>query len=157
MIKEISLTEIDINDTFFDSLRGDYYKFNEWFKRKQMENLKAYAEYKSDKLAALCILKIENEYENYDTFDKPFMPLKRLKISTLKVIDEGKRIGQTLIDKALTYAKEQDAKEIYITIYPKYTKLINLLTKNGFSFYTFKTTLNSTNEQVKECVYIKKL
>ena len=32
------LSELDINDKFFDSLKEDYYNFNDWFKKKQDNN-----------------------------------------------------------------------------------------------------------------------
>ena len=33
-----SLSNIDVSDIFFDSLRNDYPNFNEWFLRKKKEN-----------------------------------------------------------------------------------------------------------------------
>lgn len=37
-----SLSNIDVSDIFFDSLRNDYPNFNEWFLRKKKENYYAY-------------------------------------------------------------------------------------------------------------------
>ena len=34
--------EIDLNDTFFDSLKEDYTGFEAWFQKKSQDNSKAY-------------------------------------------------------------------------------------------------------------------
>ena len=36
------LSELDVNDKFFNSLREDYYNFNDWFKKKQDNNTMYY-------------------------------------------------------------------------------------------------------------------
>lgn len=72
------------------------------------------------------MLKIENEEENYDFFDIKFKKKKRIKISTFKVIDSGKGIGEIFMKLILEYAQKNNIDEIYITIFPKYKKLISL-------------------------------
>lgn len=40
------------------------------------------------------MLKLEDENEDYSDFVKPFKPARRLKVSTFKVTDTGKKIGE---------------------------------------------------------------
>ena len=92
-IKHALLKELDINDKFFDSLREDYYNFNDWFKKKQDNNTMCYVTIDNGNITSLLILKIEYEDEDYSNFTIPFNKSKRLKICTFKVIDKGKGIG----------------------------------------------------------------
>ena len=64
IIQYKSLKEIDYNDKFFDSLREDYYNFNNWFITKQNEERKAYVTYYSNnKISSFLLLKLEDDNE----------------------------------------------------------------------------------------------
>lgn len=59
-----SLNEIDVNDSFFDSLRNDYPNFNNWFLRKRKSNYFAYvAEDENGNLGSFLLLK-EERYQD---------------------------------------------------------------------------------------------
>lgn len=152
------LYTIDTSDSFFDSLREDYYGFDMWINEKKKMHKKAYVSYmENDKIGAFLMLKTENETENYDKFDKPFNRGKRVKISTFKVSDNGKSLGEALIKIAVNYALEKNINEIYVTIFRKQEKLIELLTEFGFDFYTYKETIKGDNIIEKEMVYLKRM
>lgn len=157
IIENKLLKEIDCNDIFFDSLRKDYYNFNNWFINKQNNNYKAYITYdKENKLSSFLLLKIE-EKEKYLDFDKPLNKLKKLKICTLKVNNINKSIGSSYLKIIDKVAVDNNIKEIYTTVYPKYTKLIKFLEKNNYKYYTNKNTLDGNGKLLKENVYIKKI
>ena len=66
-----SLSNIDVSDIFFDSIRNDYPNFNEWFLRKKKENYYAYvAMDKNNKLLSFLMLKEENYQELNDVVKK---------------------------------------------------------------------------------------
>ena len=92
-IEERYLYELDIKDTFFDSLRLDYKDFNEWFKRNNKR--KVYVTFKDRKITSFLMLKREYN-EKYD-FDKEFNGENILKICTMKVNDNGTGIGEEFI------------------------------------------------------------
>lgn len=154
-----SFNAIDLSDPFFDSLKLDYELFEQWFIKKKKANTEAYVSYLENgkKLGSFLSLKIENDTEDYSSFAIPFAPKNRVKVSTMKVADTGKRIGETFIKIMVDFAVANDIDEIYITIYPKHEFLINLLKEYGFKYYTFKYTRNSFGEENQEYIFVKKL
>ena len=44
-----AFSELDLNDSFFDTLKGDYPEFAEWFNRKASEGESAYVFFDSNK------------------------------------------------------------------------------------------------------------
>ena len=152
-IEEKKLYEIDINDTFFNSLKCDYKDFDEWFRRNNKR--KVYVTFNNDKISSFLMLKLE-ENEEYD-FDKIFIPKRRLKICTMKVIDKGVGIGDEFIKIIFNKARELSVEEIYFTVFPKYTDLINFFSNYGFKYYCGKKTLNNNNELKEEYVYVRSL
>ena len=151
------LHELDINDAFFDSLKLDYAGFEEWFKKKQSNEAQAYVTEFDGKLTSFLMLKVENEDEDYKDFLKPFKPARRLKISTLKVADTGKRIGETFIKIIVEKAIKENVEEIYVTVFDKQEFLINMLESYGFKKYTKKKTSRSDGGIELENVLIKSI
>ena len=80
-IYKVKFGDLDINDSFFDSLKKDYPGFLDWYERKITEDVYCYKE--QDKILGLLFLKNEEpESEDYSDI-KPMMKLNRkLKIST---------------------------------------------------------------------------
>lgn len=156
-VKEKYLYQLQVEDPFFDSLRKDYYNFDKWFIKKQKEEAKAYVTYNNDKLSSFLMLKIEDKEESYKDFDKPFSPAKRLKVSTMKVADTGKRIGEVFIKMIVKEAIENNVEEIYVTVFKKQEHLIDMLNEYGFKYYGDKTTLNKDGIIEKENIYVKKI
>lgn len=146
VIEEKQLKDLDINDTFFDSLKSDYKDFTIWYNNHL--DRKAYVTYQNNKITSVLVLKIEEENENYN-FTKELKTSKRLKICTLKVTDKYKRLGTKYLELALTEAIKNKVNEIYITLYTNHKDLINLLEKNNYTYYCD----NTKNERV----YVQKI
>lgn len=142
VIEEKQLKDLDINDTFFDSLKSDYKDFIIWFNNHL--DRKAYVTYQNNKITSILVLKIEEENENYN-FTKEFKPSKRLKICTLKVTDKYKRLGTKYLELALTEAIKNKVNEIYITLYTNHKDLIN---------YNYTYYCDNTNNEI---VYVQKI
>jgi len=123
------VSSVDVSNTFFDSLRADYPQFDEWLQGKANE--KAYISKADDgaEIDGFLYLKTENGAVN-DV--EPTLPVaKRLKIGTLKVNPHGTRLGERLMKKIFDHAIELNVDEIYVTVLPKHTKLIELFARYG--------------------------
>lgn len=143
------LSDINLNDPFFDSLRVDYQEFNSWFIRKSQEEESAFTFYVDGLLNSFLYLKFEEE-SHHDI--NPPMPLNhRLKIGTLKIDAHGTKLGERFIKKIFDLATENNINEIYVTVFAKHIGLISLFTTFGFYFYGVKSTLNGD-----ESVYVKR-
>ena len=151
------LKDIDINDSFFDSLKEDYLGFSEWFLKKQKERVKAYVQERDGKVLSFLLLKIEDEQEKYNDFLKPFKPARRLKISTLKEIDPDRKMGDIFLKIALETAIKENISEIYTLVFDKHKHLIEILEKHGFKKYTKKKTLTPSGVEELENVLVKKV
>ena len=156
-IKHVLLKELDINDKFFDSLREDYYIFNDWFKKKQDNNTMCYVTIDNGNITSLLILKIEYEDEDYSNFTIPFNKAKRLKICTFKVINKGRGIGEEFINIINNEAIINNVNEIYVTIFNKYKSLIKLFNSNGYYECTKKKTWSDSDNFDYESVLVKKV
>lgn len=156
-VEERYLHELDIEDSFFDSLRFDYQGFNNWFEKKQAKGEKAYVTFNEDKITSFLMLKLEDENEKYEEFQKPFLPAKRLKISTMKVAETGKRIGETFIKIIVRKAICLNVDEVYVTVFKKHEHLIDMLNDYGFKYYGKRKTINSLGECFHENIYVKKI
>lgn len=128
-------SDIDLNDSFFDSLRASYPEFNEWYNKKAAAGATAYCYYVDNELKDFLYLKIEEE-ELSDL--APALPAKkRLKVGTFKVDNEdrhttrGERFMKKIMDKAIA----EDVDEIYVTMFPteELQGLIRMFEKFGFS------------------------
>lgn len=121
MIETINLEKfsaIDLSDVFFDSLKGDYPGFEEWFKRKSDVGEEAYVQRDEfDQVQAFLYLKIEEGAVEDVT---PILPPKRrLKIGTFKVNGHNTRVGERFFKKAFDYAIANNVEEIYMTIFDR--------------------------------------
>lgn len=126
---------IDINDTFFDSLKADYDngsgEFSSWFKRKAQQGEEAYVQYNQEgKLTAFLYLK--EEYE--DLGISGYGQKRRLKIGTFKLSDEiqGQKVGEAYVATALTTAYYELFDEVYVTAFERQKKLIEIFKSFGF-------------------------
>ena len=128
-------SDIDLNDSFFNSLRASYPEFNEWYNKKAAAGATAYCYYVDNELKDFLYLKIEEEELSDLT---PVLPAKkRLKVGTFKVDNEdrhttrGERFMKKIMDKAIA----EDVDEIYVTMFPteELQGLIRMFEKFGFS------------------------
>lgn len=146
-LKYDTFSNINLNDTFFDSLKSDYKEFEDWFLSKY-ENYAYYYEDTKGFIQAFLYLKLEEE-ELRDL--SPNLPhKKRLKIGTFKINPHGTRLGERFLKKAFDYAIVNNVQEIYVTVFEKHRALIDLFVKYGFEHTGFKRTSNG-----EERVYIK--
>jgi predicted nucleic acid-binding protein len=147
-VKKVLCGDVEVADTFFDSFRADYPDFNNWFVRKSQEP--GYICFQGETIVAFLYLKIENEREPYPDVIPAFVPKRRLKIGTLKVILNGFKLGERFLKIIFDNAIRQRVCEVYVTIFPNSVvqeRLISLLEDFGFSRYGEKQNPYG-NEQV---------
>lgn len=128
-------SDINLNDSFFDSLRASYPEFNEWYNKKAAAGATAYCYYVDNELKDFLYLKIEEEELSDLT---PALPAKkRLKVGTFKVDNEDRHTtrGERFIKKIMDMAIAEDVDEIYVTMFPteELQGLIRMFEKFGFS------------------------
>lgn len=133
-------SNVDLNNTFFDSLKDDYKEFEAWFKRKGEEE--AYLLYENHVIQGFLYIKSEdgpiNDVEPSINYDKV------VKIGTFKINPHGTRLGERFIKKALDYAIKENVDACYVTIFEKHEALIDLFQKYGFVRNSIKKTTNGT-------------
>ena len=92
-------------------------------------------------LLSFLYLKVEDENENYSNINPLFLPKRRLKIGTFKVISNGFRLGERFVKIIFDNALKNHVQEIYVTIYdkrPEQRRLIDLLEQWGFVLWGTK-------------------
>ncbi|MBQ0111801.1 MAG: hypothetical protein KBT03_01605 [Bacteroidales bacterium] len=148
-VRKSKFGHIDLNDTFFDSLKNDYLGFDKWFLKKYDEY--AYITYNSEnnKLLSFLYLKVEDQLENYSNISPIFSPKRRLKVGTFKVISNGFRLGERFLKIIFDNALKNRVDEIYVTIFnkrPEQRRLIDLMEQWGFRYW---------GKKGDECVYVR--
>lgn len=124
-----SISAIAVSDPFFDSLRADYPGFDRWFAKKAFEP--AYI-FRSSHGGIDGFLYLKREDGPVIDVTPRLQPAKRLKIGTFKVNPHGTRLGERLLKKVFDHATEQDVDEIYVTVFSKHAKLIEIFARYGF-------------------------
>lgn len=117
-VKLKNFSEIDLNNSFFDTLRDDYEgeKFDNWFKKKGKE--KAYIfEDNENQLKGFLYLKIEDENEDYSDIEPILSPKRRLKVGTFKIERTGFRLGERFLKIIFDNAVKWKVDEIYVTFF----------------------------------------
>ena len=140
-VQKLKFGKIDLNDTFFDSLKDDYIGFDKWFIKKYDEEAYITINSNNGMLLSFLYLKVEDENENYSDINPQFSPKRRLKIGTFKVISNGFRLGERFVKIIFDNALKNHVQEIYVTIYdkrPEQRRLIDLLEQWGFVLWGTK-------------------
>ncbi|HCY18978.1 TPA: hypothetical protein HA281_02195 [Candidatus Woesearchaeota archaeon] len=148
-IKDVPMHNINLDDPFFRTLKGDYGdgEFVDWWNRKSREGRKAWVYYVDGKIGALLVYKIEEEI--IDT-NPPLPKKRRLKICTLQVVHLGHKIGELFIKMSVKFAVNSDVDEVYLTHFSKEEDfLLSLVKEFGF--------LKVGKNQRGEDVLLKKL
>ncbi|MCW7512105.1 PIN domain-containing protein [Leptospira levettii] len=118
------------NETFFDSLRQGYKKFDLWLDDCAKQDRLAYYLIIEEKLSALLIYKKETPFDHKikDIYEDV------LKICTFKVGETnfGNKIGELFLSKMFAYCIEAKINYLYLTVYPEHDRLIRLLELYGF-------------------------
>ncbi len=135
-IEEVPLHQIDLENSFFDSLRSDY-KFDKWYQEKAREGRTAWVYRDSDgNPGAIAIFK--EERDPIVTNDNQALPGRTLKLCTFKVAEQarGRKLGELLLKAAFRYATNNRLKHIYITMRPgKQDFLEDLCADFGFTIF----------------------
>lgn len=134
-VQKLKFGKIDLNDTFFDTLKEDYVGFDKWFIRKYDEEAYITINSNNGMLLSFLYLKVEDENENYSNISPQFPTKRRLKVGTFKVISNGFRLGERFVKIIFDNALRHKVQEIYVTIYnkrPEQRRLIELLEQWGF-------------------------
>lgn len=140
-VQKLKFGKIDLNDTFFDSLKEDYDGFDKWFVKKYDEEAYITINSNNGMLLSFLYLKVEDENENYSNINPLFSPKRRLKVGTFKVISNGFRLGERFIKIIFDNALKNHVQEIYVTVYdkrPEQRRLIDLLEQWGFVLWGTK-------------------
>lgn len=135
-IKEAALHEIDLNSSFFNTLRDDYPEFNQWYKRSSRNGRRAWS-YRSKPGSVDAILIFKEESNEIVTDDNRALPGKTLKLCTFKVSEDvrGRKIGELFLKAAFRYATANDIIHIYITMRPgRHDFLQDLCIDFGFEY-----------------------
>lgn len=134
-VQKLKFGRINLDDDFFTSLKEDYVGFDKWFIKKYDDEAYITVNSNNGLLLSFLYLKVEDIVENYTSITPPFIPKKRLKIGTFKVINNGFRLGERFIKIIFDNALKNKVAEIYVTIFDKrdeQKRLIDLLEKWGF-------------------------
>ena len=140
-VQKLQFGRINLNDTFFDSLKEDYPGFDKWFIKKYDDEAYITVNSNNGMLLSFLYLKIEGVEEDYSNIDPVLPPKKRLKIGTFKVINNGFRLGERFLKIIFDNALKNHVEEIYVTIFDKrdeQRRLIDLLEQWGFVFWGMK-------------------
>ena len=140
-------SEVNLGDSFFDSLKSDYEEFPDWFSRKSEEGEEALVYHDEGGISSFVYLKNEDEEINLANTTLP--KKKRIKIGTFRLAERvrGKRLGEGALGVSLWRWQESLLDEIYVTVFEKHEVLINLFEKFGF--------VHIGNNNRGERVYIK--
>ena len=137
-VQKLKFGKINLNATFFNSLKEDYVGFDKWFVKKYDEDAYITINSNNGMLLSFLYLKVEDENENYSNINPYFPPKRRLKIGTFKVISNGFRLGERFVKIIFDNALKNHIQEIYVTIYdkrPEQRRLIELLEQWGFALW----------------------
>ncbi len=148
-VQKLKFGKIDLNDTFFDSLKEDYLGFDKWFIKKYDEEAYITINSNNGRLLSFLYLKIEGTDEDYSNISPILPPKKRLKIGTFKVINNGFRLGERFLKIIFDNALKNRVEEIYVTIFDKrdeQRRLVALLEQWGFIYWGMKGG---------ECLYVR--
>ena len=153
-ITKQKIGSLEINDSFFDTLREDYggIKFNDWLKRKSEESAYTFIEDKA--LKGFLYLKTEGKDQKYDYFDPPFFPAKRLKIGTFKIAKSGLRLGERFLKIVFDNAQKRNVDEIFVTMFEDKREEVKKLEQLMFEWGFVK---QAKNKETGEVVLVKNM
>ncbi len=127
-----SFSKVNLQDTFFDSLRQDYQGFDNWYNKKASQGEKAYILYEENKLVCFLYLKEENPIDNTGITPPLDSTKAWIKVGTFKVVPHRTKLGERLIKRMFDFAISRNIFNLYLTAFSKHRALINLLEQYGF-------------------------
>ncbi len=129
------LSQIDVKQPFFDSLREGYHGFDDWFSKASKDGRFAWCFDKDGVLDAICVYKTENQCPITD--DGKIVNGSLLKLCTLKVGEglRGRKYGEKFFKTAFNYMRENSLDFVYLhTNSAKHPQLVSLCEEYGFEF-----------------------
>lgn len=148
------LHQINLEDSFFDSLRADYEGFNDWYKKSAAEGRKAWINIDKSLNSINSILIYKPEISEPITCDYKSLPNQSIKISTFKVGESvrGRKVGELLFKTIFEYAYKNSYSWVYLTIHPeKHEFLKDMCIDLGF--YEYGIDIKSERDEV----YVKQI
>lgn len=130
---------IDLSDSFFDSLKDDYQEFPNWFKKKAEES--AYI-FRRGQGAIDGFLYLKVEEGALDDVSPRLPPARRIKVGTFKLNAIGTKLGERFLKKVFDHAIHHDITLIYVTVFAKHEALLRLFERHGFVRVAQKSTSN---------------
>ena len=138
--------DVDLNSSFFDTLREDYEGiiFDDWFKKKARNKEKAYI-FKNESGLLQGFLYLKDEYEDEPDYLKvtpPLTPKRRMKVGTFKIEQTGFRLGERFLKIIFDNARSRKVDEIYVTLFEnkreEVKRLKSLMEEWGFRKHGYK-------------------
>ncbi len=146
-IRETKLRNIDINDSFFDSLKIGYPEFEKSYQKnidsECFVQLNEVGEIKS-------FISLVTENFNEIDFTPSLKKEKYVEITSFKVDPSKKSSSENFIDLAIHYALSKKIYNLYLVIHDKYDKSIEVLSQFGFAKY-------AKDNKTGDSVYVKEL
>lgn len=144
-----AFSELNLEDSFFDSLKNSYPDFSEWFHKKIKNGESAYVCF-NEKGDILDFLYLKIEEGIIEDVTPALTAKKRLKVGTFKILPRHSRRGERFMKKIMDRAITDDTDEIYVTIFPKadLEYLIKLFEDYGFSHIADKRHDGKESEYV---------
>lgn len=136
VIQKIKIGTLNIEDSFFDSLREayGYEDFNAWLRKKREED--AYILREDGNLLGFLYLK--DETEETSSITPSFEYKRRLKIGTFKIDAHRTVLGQRFLSIVLRKMLNEYFDFTYVTLFDSQSGLIKLLKKFGFKQWGYK-------------------
>lgn len=140
-----TFADIDINDSFFNTLKEDYPEFCEWYNAHPTRD--AYVQIIDNRIKGFLCVKTESREECSDI--NPIINADRLlKISTFKIDAHGTKKGEQFLKIITDIAVNEKVEACYVTIFDKHKSLIDLVKTFGFMKHGIKV-------KTGEGVYVK--
>ena len=95
--------DINLEDSFFDSLKAAYPEFPEWYAKKACQGERAYVScFEDGRVADFLYMKIETEA--VEDVVPVLLAKRRLKVGTFKLLSRGTRRGEQMMEIVMNRA-----------------------------------------------------
>lgn len=144
--------QVNLKDSFFDSLKNDYPEFVDWFKGKSDKGEETLVY--EDESGVEAFLYLKNENESIELKNEIIPACPRIKIGTLRLSERvrGIRLGEGALGVALWKWQETMANQIYVTVFEKHQLLIQLFEKFGFNYIGSNTRGERVYLKSRKCI-----
>lgn len=126
LVEATKAYDLDPTDPIFNTFREDYATFDNWLAQSQLEQRPAWVIREEGSLAAVCIIK---EQDDELHLGGPTLKVCSLKVSELRA---GRRYGELLLKTIFRYLHENGYEYAFLTVFERHSGLITLLEDFGF-------------------------